>query len=292
MIDGETRTLTSNMSTVGIDDHYLATMGLPIVRGRALTSADGSVGQPGALVSASFGRFVARGDTPIGHHIIVFSWFGEKPYNVEIVGVVADFVTDVHALTPMVLYLPASLVARFPNRAVAIHAAGDAGAAAREARAIATAISPTTAPPAFDTIDARLLAQMGPQQLGATVIGALGAISALLTIFGVFVVVESTTVLRRRELGVRAALGATRRQLSGMVVREVLLMTTTGLAGGLLLAWLAAGLIRNFLFQVGPFDITTFVVTAVSLVALALAAGARPAIAAGRAELAQLLREP
>jgi putative ABC transport system permease protein len=291
-IDGETRTLTADFSPLGIDDHYLATMGLPIVRGRALTDADRSVGQPGALVSASFGRFVARGDNPIGHHIMVFSWFGEKPYNVAIVGVVADLVTNVHALTPMVLYLPASLIARFPNRAIVIHAAGDVGAAIGEARAIVSAISPTTAPPAFDTIDARLLAQVGPQQLGAAVMGALGVIATLLTMFGVFVVLESTTVLRRRELGVRAALGATRRQLGALVMREILLMTTAGLAGGLLLAWLAAGLIRTFLFQIGPFDATTFGVTAISLVALALAAGARPALAAGRVELADALREP
>jgi putative ABC transport system permease protein len=104
--------------------------------------------------------------------------------------------------------------------------------------------------------------------------------------------VESTTLLRRRELGVRAALGATRRPLGALIVREVLLMTTAGLAGGLLLAWLAAGLIRTFLYQVSPFDVTTLGVTAISLVALTLAAGARPALAAGRVDLAEALREP
>jgi hypothetical protein len=291
-IDGEARTLTSDVSNVGIDDRYLATMGLPIIRGRALTSADRSVGQPGALVSASFGRFVARGDSPIGHHIGVFNWFREKLFNAEIVGVVADMITDVHGLTPMVLYMPAPLFARYPGRVVVIHAAGDVGVAAHEARAIVSAISLTTAPPVFTTIDSQLSAQMGPQQLGATVIGALGVMSALLTIFGVCVVVESTTVLRRRELGVRAALGATGRQLGALVVREILLMTIAGLAGGLLLAWLAAGLIRTFLYQVSPFDVTTLGVTAISLVALALAAGARSALAAGRVELAEALREP
>jgi predicted permease len=292
LIDGEVRTVTSDASEIGIDNRYLTTMGLKVVRGRTLTTAEASVDRPGALVSASFGRFVGRGEDPIGHHIGVLNWFGERPYNVEIVGVVQDLITDIHALTPQVLYLPARLFARWPNRLVVIHAAGDVAAVARETRATVTAIRPSTPPPVLATLKASVLAQMGPQEFGATVMGALGIMAAMLTLFGVFVVVESTTVLRRRELGVRAALGATSRQLGALVVREVLLMTTAGLATGLLFAWLAAGLIRTFLYQVSPFDVTTLGVTSISLVALTLAAGARPALAAGRVNLAEALREP
>jgi predicted permease len=292
LIDGEVRAVTSDTSEIGIDDRYLTTMGLKVVRGRTLTTADASVDRPGALVSASFGRFLGRGEDPIGHHIGVLNWFGERPYNVEIVGVVQDLITDIHALSPQVLYLPARLFARWPNRLVVLHTVGDVAAAMRETRAAVSAIRPSTPPPALATLKGGVLAQMGPQQLGATVMGALGVIAAMLTLFGVFVVVESTTLLRRRELGVRGALGATRRQLGALIVREVLLMTTAGLAGGLLLAWLAAGLIRTFLYQVSPFDVTTLGVTAISLVALTLAAGARPALAAGRVDLAEALREP
>ena len=291
VVDGQKRTLTSSISVGGIDDHYLSTIGLPITHGRNLTRTDQSPGQPMGIVSASFGRFIAHGESPIGHHVEIFSWFGEKPHNVEIVGVVPDVVTDVREVEPMVLYVPSALIARFPGRVVVIRAAGAATVAAREARGALTAMSPWTAPPAMATIEQRLAEQMGPQRLGATIMGALGVIAALLTLLGVFVLVHSTVVLRRRELGLRAALGATERQLGALVLRELVAMTAAGLIGGLLLAWLGAGLIRTFLFRVGPFDITTLSVVAGSLLALALAVSARPVLAASRLNLAQILRE-
>ena len=291
VVDGQTRTLTSAMSVEGIDDHYFSTIGLPIAEGRDLIRTDQSPGQPMGIVSASFGRFVAQAESPIGHHVEVFSWFGEKPYNVEIVGVVPDIITDVHILDPMALYVPSALLARFPGRIVVIHAAADVTAATREIRALVATMSPMTAPPAMTTIEQRLAEQMGPQRLGATIMGALGVIAALLTLFGVFVLVQSTTVLRRRELGLRSALGATERQLRALVLRELVAMTAAGLVGGLFLAWLAAGLIRTFLFRVGPFDASTLSLVAGSLFALALVISARPVLAAGRVDLAQILRE-
>jgi hypothetical protein len=292
VVDGQIRTLTSVMSVEGVDDHYFSTIGLPITEGRNLIPADQLPGQPMGIVNASFGRFVAPGKSPIGHHVEVFSWFGEKPYNIEIVGVVPDIVTDVHVLEPMVLYVPSTLLGRFPGRIVVIHAAADVTAVARQARAIVASLSPTTAPPAMTTIEQRLAAQMGPQRLGATVMGTLGVIAALLTLVGVFVLVQSMAILRRRELGVRAALGATERQLRALMLRELVAMTAAGLVGGLVLARLAAGLIRTFLFRIGPFDPTTLSLVAASLFALALVVSVRPVLAAGRVELAQILREP
>jgi hypothetical protein len=56
---------------------------------------------------------------------------------------------------------------------------------------------------------------MGAQRFGATVLGALGVIAVLLTVLGTYVLAESMAVLRMREMGIRAALGATRRQLAG-----------------------------------------------------------------------------
>jgi putative ABC transport system permease protein len=191
----------------------------------------------------------------------------------------------------MVLYVPSALIARFPGRVVVIHAASAATVAAREARDILTAMSPRTAPPAMETIEQRLAGQMGPQRLGATIMGALGVIAALLTLVGVFVLVHSTIVLRRRELGLRAALGATERQIAALVLRELVAFTAAGLMSGFLLAWLGAGLIRTFLFRVAPFDIATLGTVAASLIALALAVGARPVLAAGRQDIAQILRE-
>jgi putative ABC transport system permease protein len=98
-------------------------------------------------------------------------------------------------------------------------------------------------------------------------------------------------VLRMRELGIRAALGATRRQLGGIVLAETGKLIGTGLAVGLLLAWTGANTIRSFLFHVAPLDPATLALVSMGILLLALAVSVRPALRAARVDLAQVLKQ-
>lgn len=292
MIDGEARQVPSLVAFNGIDERYFSTIGLSIVTGRDFTAEDRNGAPRVAIVSQSFGRFLAHGGDPLRHRIAETSNRpGQPPDVIEVVGVVPDIITNVTVLEPLVLYMPLAQLAEAPYRTLVLHAAGDASVAVREALSAIKGLEPAMAVPDFTTIDQRLGKQMGPQRFGATVLGALGAIAALLTLFGIYVLAESMAALRRREMGVRAALGANRRQLSALVLTETTRLIVLGLVTGLLLAWLGGSLIRSFLFGVQPLDPTTLIVVATAMLTLALAVSLRPALRASRVDLARVLRE-
>jgi putative ABC transport system permease protein len=140
------------------------------------------------------------------------------------------------------------------------------------------------------TLEERMAAQMGPQRLGMTVLGALGGIAILLTLLGTYVLAESMASARMKDMGIRAALGATRRQLGSIILADTARLAVIGVLAGLGLAWLGTTTIRSFLFQVQPFDPLTISIVATSMVALALAVSLRAALRVARVDLAQVLR--
>jgi ABC-type antimicrobial peptide transport system permease subunit len=92
-------------------------------------------------------------------------------------------------------------------------------------------------------------------------------------------------------MGVRAALGASRWQLSALVLTETTRLIVLGLVMGLLLAWLGTSSIRSFLFGIQPLDPTRLVVVASAMLTLALAVSLRPALRASCVYLARVVRE-
>ena len=122
------------------------------------------------------------------------------------------------------------------------------------------------------------------------VLGTLGAIALLLTMLGTYVLAETMAVMRTRELGIRAALGATTASLAALVVREQAMLVGIGLGAGVLLAWLGAGTMRAFLFRVQPLDAATLASVAAIILLISSAVSVRPALRAARVDLADVLR--
>jgi ABC-type antimicrobial peptide transport system permease subunit len=172
-----------------------------------------------------------------------------------------------------------------------VRATGDVDAAAAAVAATIRAIDASVYPAPLKTLDARILEGLGPQQFGMTVMGALGSIALLLSVLGTFVVAESMAVLRRREMGIRAALGARGRHLRSLLLSDTLRLVGAGLVLGFALSWLGASTIRAFLFQVEPFDPLVTGGVAALIIFLALAVSLRPALAAARIDLARVLRQ-
>ena len=97
-------------------------------------------------------------------------------------------------------------------------------------------------------------------------------------------------VARIREMGIRAALGASRARLMAVVVQEAAVLVGIGDVAGLVLAWVGAGTLRALLFRVQPLDPFTLAPTAALILALAIAVSLRPAIRAARVDLASVLK--
>jgi putative ABC transport system permease protein len=293
-VDGLPIELPSGVRYLAVDDTYFSTVGLPIVSGREFVRSDAAGGSV-AVLSESLARLIADGGDALGHQIADASSFrriarGEAAVNLEVVGVVPDLIINVNTTEPLVVYQP---VVQRPTLGVefAVRAAGDAGAAIRETIAAVRAQDPRVTVEALMTVDEQLARQMNPQRFGIYVLSGLGGIALLLTVLGTYVTAESLVVRRRRELGIRAALGARSAQLRRLVLRDTARLVGIGLIAGLALAVAGARLIRSLLYQVEPLDPIVLVAAAALIFSLALLVSLRPGLAATRVDLTRSLRE-
>jgi ABC-type antimicrobial peptide transport system permease subunit len=161
----------------------------------------------------------------------------------------------------------------------------------REAMATVRALDARVTLQGMMTLDEQMARQMNPQRFGIHVLGALGGIALLLTVLGTYVIAQSMVVRRRRELGIRAALGARSAQLRLLVLRDTARLVGIGLIAGLALAVAGARLIRSLLYQVEPLDPLVLATVAAGIFGLALLVSLRPAIGATRLDLTRSLRE-
>jgi predicted permease len=290
-IDGVEREMPSSLAYGAADESFFSTIGLPLVRGRSFGASDTAASPPVTIVSESLGRFIAHGGNPIGRRIGPFR-VGRAPASYsEIIGVVPDLITEVSTTEPFVAYQPVAQRPPAVATSIFLRAAGDPGAAMREAMATAKALDARVTLEGMMTLDEEIGQQMNPQRFGIYVLGALGGIALLLTVLGTYVIAESMLLRRRRELGIRAALGARSADLRRLVLADAARPVGIGLIAGFGLAVASARLIRSLLYQVRPLDPLVLVTTAAVIFAFALLVSLRPALAAPRLDLSRSLRE-
>lgn len=290
LIDGQQRRFPTTVHSIAADERYFATLGLRVIAGRDFAETDHAMAPLVTIVSESFGRMIANGRDPVGSRIP--SWLGRSSASsMEIVGVVPDIITNVSIAEPLVAYIPMSQARQSNDVGWIVRSAGPADGARREIMSAIKQLDPAVTPSPMLTMQEQLGQQMGPQRFGASVLGALGVIAVLLTALGTYVLAETMATGRLREMGIRAALGATRRQLATIVLAETGRLVGVGQVAGLGLAWLGASTIRAFLFKVQPLDPVTLSAVAVLILALALAVSLEPALRAARVDLARVLRE-
>jgi ABC-type antimicrobial peptide transport system permease subunit len=149
--------------------------------------------------------------------------------------------------------------------------------------------------PSILWLDIALLAeqldpQVRPWRLGATLMGAFGALALLIAAIGLYSLLAHMVASRMRELGIRTALGAQRRQVVALVLRQGLGVAGLGLALGILLALLAGGQLEPLLFEVSPRDPVVYGAVVGALLAAALLASLVPGRRATRVDPATVLR--
>jgi putative ABC transport system permease protein len=174
--------------------------------------------------------------------------------------------------------------------AVVARTSGDIAATTRAMRRIVHDIDPTL--PAFDVKPMAdiLRASMARQTFVFAVLSIAAGITVLLGVVGLYGVIAFTVSLRRKELGLRIALGATPGEVALMVARRGVMLSVAGTAVGAVVAVLAARFLRSFLFEVTPFDPVALGGAAVTLIACAVAASWLPATTAAGLDPADVLR--
>lgn len=291
IVDGEPRGFPSIVWFTAVDPQYFRTMGISVTSGRDFSDLDAATAPRVTIVSESFARMLAGLSSALGHRVTMpFRSKSQPPHAVTIVGVVPDVVTNVTLLEPLAMYVPLAQHDAGVGRSIAIRATTDAAAVRRELLSTIKQLDPGLAPGPLLTLRERIDRQMGPQRLGSAVLGTLGGIALLLTILGTYVLAESMATVRMHEMGIRAALGATHRQLGGLVLTETTRLVGFGLVVGLALVWLGASTIRAFLFHVQPLDLSTLASVAGMILTLTLVVALPPALRASRLDLARVLK--
>jgi len=279
---------------------YLKTMGIPIVAGRGLTEADGE-GRPGVVViNDALARRSFAGSTPVGQIIL----FGPQGHRVplEIVGVagnVRQFGLD-RAPEPQyfmdIRQVPTDPALRAPplfpvGAYYSVRATADAGAIAAAARAIARQLDPHATLTDVATMEQIVSNSITRPRMYAALVGVFAAVALALAVIGLYGVMAYSVAQRTREIGVRVALGAERRDVMRLVLRRSLLLTAAGIALGVAFA---AGLTRyleSMLFGLRPLDAATFAGVAAMFAAAATLASYVPARRAASVDPLVALRE-
>jgi predicted permease len=263
---------------------YFETMGIPLTRGRAIDAGD-TVDRPAVVViNETMARRYWPGRDPVG---AVIRW-GRGP--VTVVGVARDGKYARLNETPRnYIYVPA-LQSYRPDLVLHVRTDADPAAVFPAVRAAVREIDPNL--PLFDvrTIEEHMQVATFLQRIAASLLAVFGVLGLLLAAVGLYGVVGFNAAQRAREIGLRMALGAQRRQVVALILREATLVVAVGLGAGLLLSLAAGRLLKTQLTGVSGTDPFSFAGTTVVLLIVAAAAAVIPARRAAAADPLTSLR--
>lgn len=272
-----------------VGDDYFRTIGTPILEGRAIERTDGASSEPVVVITRGLADGLWPGETALGRRLRIP--MRSDPEGVfTVVGVVGHVASSratedwPHAFIPL-------RQSYQPRVMVVIRGSAGTAALARPIQSAILDVDPGLPFPAVVSSESLVARSAEGQRRTAEVAAALGLLALLLSATGVFGVVAFTVASRTREIGLRMAIGATRAQVLGGVLRDAVRLAAPGLAVGAVLAVGAATVMRSLLLGVSPIDpvslgsallVLLTVVVLASLVPARRASGIDPMVALRR----------
>lgn len=268
---------------------YLAAMDIPVVRGRGFVDEDRSDAVPVVLINESFARRSWPGDDPVGQRVQLGA--PDSPWR-TIVGVVGDVRhTQLDAETAPQIYMPTDQSPRADAQFVlVIRASADPASLGAAVREVVWSVDENLAIGRVRAGNELIRSATTSRRFALQIFGVFAIVALLLAGAGIYGVLSGAVAERTREIGVRAALGATRRNVLALVVRQGMQMAGVGLAVGVAIALGAGRLLGSLLFETGPNDPMTLAVVSGILGIVTLAACAAPAWRAARTDPMDTLR--
>ncbi len=253
---------------------FFHTMGIPVIAGRDIAPSDVPESQQVALVNETFVKRYLANTNPIGHVL------GGK-HRKTIVGVVRDskYTGVDEEVMPMAFYA-AMQSSSLGTMHIEVRTRGDASALLPEMRKTVAALYPDVPLQKPETQQMQFQESYEQQRMFAALGGFFGILAALLVATGLYGTHSFRVSRRVTEIGVRMALGASRAQVVGLVMRESLWVLLAGLAAGIPLTLFAIRPLKSMLYQMSPFDPASF---AFAMVAIALVSGLAALVPARRA---------
>jgi predicted permease len=273
---------------------YVATLGLQLLEGRSLADTDIATSEPVVVVNETFRRRYLTGPA-VGTKLPMALWGQNQSGDATVVGVVEDVrYIGATATSLAELYFSYRQLRggiRPTTAWLLIRANGNPHELAAPLRRAVTDIDASFVPDSIMTLEDRLLASsLARPRLYAVLLMSFAVIALLVTGVGLFSVLSFTVAQRTRELGVRAALGANRGHLVGLVLHQGVGVAAAGAVVGLVASVWATRFLSTFLYGITTTDIATYVAVPVVLLAVIAAACIAPARRASKLDPLKALR--
>jgi len=265
-----------------ISPDYFQTLRIPLLRGRTLADSDTARSPLVCLIDARLAERFFPGEDPIGQEIAMYRGMARI---VGVVGAIRDSTLE-ESSRPAVYYSLAQ-VPYFPQAAIVARSSAPAGAILREAVRRANASVPL-----FDmrSMEDRIGESLGIRRVMVALLSVFGAISLLLAAVGLYGVIAQVVAERTHEVGIRMALGARPSRILAQFVRQGLRSGIPGLLLGFAAAAYAQRWLKSMLYEVKPFDLATFSLAGLGILALLVVAVWLPALRAARVDPQEALR--
>jgi predicted permease len=250
-------------------------MGIPLLRGRGFTLQDRQGAAAVAIVNEALARSAFPGQDPIGKHVVNF---GPKSETLEIVGVVGNVRHLALETAPRAeIYQPLGQ-ATWPRLFVAVRtAAANPLAVLPAVQSAVSAVDKNVALGNVRTMEDALARSLVRRKFAMTLLAIFAGMAVALATIGLYGVMSYSVLQRTREVGIRMALGAQRRDVLALVVRQGMALTALGIAVGLAAAFALTRLMSSLLFGVSATDLATFALLSTLLMLVALLACWLPA---------------
>ncbi len=273
-----------------IGPEYFQTLGIEVLAGRGLTASDREGAPLVAVINETMARRYWSDRNPIGGRVRI----GDG--TVDVVGVVGDVTAGLVGAQEPFVYLPADQNwARIgaPPFPIVLLAKGDSPDVplVTSMRTLLREIDPAVPLLQVTTLEARMTDLLMPQRMGSVLMSALASLTAILVVIGIVGSVSYGVSRRRREIGIRLALGAHPVHVAGVMTRSTIVPVCLGLLAGLTAALALGRFVTSFLYGIAPTDGLTLLAALVVLSGLAGLAAYCPAHRATRGNPMDVLRE-
>lgn len=268
--------------------HWFETLGFRLLRGREFTPDDHRRDRPVAIVNQTLATLLWPGQDPIGRHVRA-NRSGSGPW-LTVVGLVSDIRHLGPALPPRPELYEPYYQNSFSFLEVAVRTAGDPLLLVKPIRAAVARIDPAQPISGVRTMQDALDETYGSERFLSALTLTFGSLALVLAVLGVYGVAGWSTAQRTREFGLRTALGATRRVVSILVLRQTLAPVAWGAAGGTLAAVALSRTVHSLLFGISPGDPVSYLMAGGVVLFFAVVASWIPARRAARVDPVAALR--
>lgn len=263
----------------GASADYARVMGLRVVRGRWLTDAEA---ERVIVINEALARRDFPGQDPIGRRLTSVG---------TVVGVVTNLkFSKLDAKPDAEVFVSYTQATRLENASVIVQTTGEASAAAPAIQKLVWDVDRTQTIYDVMTLERVLGDSIAPRRFNLLLLASFAAAALLLALIGVYGVTAYSVSQRTHEIGIRIALGAQRREVVGMVLRQGMKMALAGIFFGLAAAVALTRVMTSLLYDVEPTDPQTFVVVTIALAAAAVMACWLPALKAALIDPIKALR--